>query len=69
MNESRKIKVCIVVSSHWAGTFGGAQYQAKLLREEGVVVSQELRIDLDIYLWEGLHLIEIDDILSGQSLS
>jgi len=47
----------------------GAQYQAELLREEGVVVSQELRIDLDIYLWEGLHLIEIDDILSGQSLS
>ena len=47
----------------------GAQYQAELLREEGVVVSQDLRIDLDIYLWEGLHLIEIDDILSGQSLS
>ena len=46
-----------------------AQYQAELLREEGVVVSQDLRIDLDIYLWEGLHLIEIDDILSGQSLS
>lgn len=47
----------------------GAQYQAELLREEGVVVSQDLRIDLDIYLWEGLHLVEIDDILSDQSLS
>jgi methylated-DNA-protein-cysteine methyltransferase-like protein len=46
-----------------------AQYQAELLREEGVVVSQDLRIDLDIYLWEGLHLVEIDDILSGQSSS
>lgn len=47
----------------------GAQYQAELLREEGVVVSQDLRINLDIYLWEGLHLVEIDDILSGKSLS
>lgn len=37
--------------------------QAELLREEGVVVSEALRIDLDVYLWEGLHLIEIDDIL------
>jgi methylated-DNA-protein-cysteine methyltransferase-like protein len=46
----------------------GAQYQAELLREEGVVVSQDLRINLDIYLWEGLHLVEIDDMLSGQSL-
>jgi len=46
-----------------------AQYQAELLREEGVVVSQDLRINLDIYLWEGLHLVEIDDILSSQSLS
>jgi methylated-DNA-protein-cysteine methyltransferase-like protein len=46
-----------------------AQYQAELLREEGVVVSQDLRINLDFYLWEGLHLIEVDDILSGQSLS
>jgi methylated-DNA-protein-cysteine methyltransferase-like protein len=43
----------------------GAQRQAEILREEGVVVSKELRINLDIYLWEGLHLLEIDDILSG----
>jgi len=47
----------------------GAQRQAEILREEGVVVSKELRINLDIYLWEGLHLLEIDDILSGLSLS
>jgi methylated-DNA-protein-cysteine methyltransferase-like protein len=43
----------------------GAQEQARLLREEGVEVSQELRIDLDVYLWPGLHWLEIDDILGG----
>jgi methylated-DNA-protein-cysteine methyltransferase-like protein len=37
--------------------------QAALLREEGVVVSDTLKIDLDMYLWKGLHLVEIDDIL------
>jgi methylated-DNA-protein-cysteine methyltransferase-like protein len=42
-----------------------ANRQAILLREEGVEVSEALKIDLDIYLWEGLHLIEIDDILAG----
>ncbi len=47
----------------------GAEEQAALLREEGVVVSLDLRIDLDIYLWEGLHLLELDDIIKGQSLS
>jgi methylated-DNA-protein-cysteine methyltransferase-like protein len=46
-----------------------AQEQAALLREEGVVVSQDLRVDLAIYLWEGLQLLELDDIISGQSLS
>jgi len=46
-----------------------AQHQAEMLREEGVVVSPDLRIDLNIYLWEGLHLVEIDDILNSQSLS
>lgn len=42
--------------------------QAALLRREGVAVSEELRIDLDEYLWEGLHLLELDDILSGRGL-
>ncbi len=46
---------------------GGADLQARLLREEGVVVSEDLRIDLSVYLWEGLHLVEIDDILAGRS--
>lgn len=41
----------------------GAQLQAKLLREEGVVVSDDLRINLDVYLWSGLHWLEVDDIL------
>ncbi len=43
----------------------GAQLQAQLLRKEGVEVSEDLQIDLDKYLWEGLHLVEIDDILAG----
>lgn len=40
-----------------------ANRQAELLREEGVVVSEQLKIDLDVFLWAGLHLLEIDDIL------
>ncbi len=46
---------------------GGADLQAALLRAEGVVVSDDLRVDLSVYLWEGLHLIEIDDILAGRA--
>lgn len=42
----------------------GAAKQAELLRSEGVVVSEDLRIDLDVYLWPGLHWLEIDDIVS-----
>ena len=45
-----------------------ARQQAELLRAEGIPVSEDLRIDLDAFLWEGLHLIEIDDIVGGQSL-
>jgi methylated-DNA-protein-cysteine methyltransferase-like protein len=41
-----------------------AARQAELLRAEGVVVSKELQIDLDRYLWDGLHWVEIDDILT-----
>ena len=43
----------------------GAQLQAKLLREEGVVVSEDLQINLDRYLWSGLHWLELDDIITG----
>ena len=45
-----------------------ARQQADLLRAEGINVSEDLRIDLNIFLWEGLHLLEIDDIIGGQSL-
>ncbi len=41
----------------------GAQMQADFLREEGVEVSEDLDINLDTYLWEGLPLIELDKIL------
>ena len=43
-----------------------ANRQAELLRAEGVVVSEQLRINLDIYLWGGLHWVEIDDIVGGR---
>jgi alkylated DNA nucleotide flippase Atl1 len=45
-----------------------AEQQADLLRSEGVGVSNDLRIDLDTYLWSGLHLVEIDDIIGENSL-
>ena len=41
----------------------GANRQAERLRAEGVVVSQELRVSLEQYLWEGLHWVDIDDLL------
>jgi methylated-DNA-protein-cysteine methyltransferase-like protein len=40
-----------------------ADYQAELLRAEGVEVSADLRINLQKYLWEGLHPLEVEDIL------
>jgi methylated-DNA-protein-cysteine methyltransferase related protein len=40
-----------------------AQHQADLLRAEGVTVNEHLTIDLEQHLWEGLHLVELDDIL------
>jgi len=44
----------------------GAQRQAELLRAEGVDVSQDLRINLDRFLWSGLHWLEVDDIIKGK---
>jgi methylated-DNA-protein-cysteine methyltransferase related protein len=44
-----------------------ADEQAALLRAEGVEVSDQLRVDMNRYLWQGLHWVEIDDILSGKS--
>ncbi len=40
--------------------------QAELLREEGVVVNENLRVNLDVYLWKGLHWVEIDDIVGDR---
>lgn len=42
-----------------------ANRQADLLRTEGIHVSHELKIDLDQYLWNGLNLLELDDILNA----
>jgi methylated-DNA-protein-cysteine methyltransferase-like protein len=43
-----------------------ANQQAVLLRQEGVAVDEQLRLDLARYLWAGLSLLELDDILSAQ---
>jgi methylated-DNA-protein-cysteine methyltransferase-like protein len=45
----------------------GANRQAELLREEGVAVSQKLKVNLDVYLWKGLHWVDVDDILEQLS--
>ena len=39
-----------------------ASLQAELLREEGVIVSDDLRIDLDKFLWPGLHWTEVEHL-------
>jgi methylated-DNA-protein-cysteine methyltransferase-like protein len=41
----------------------GALRQAELLEEEGVEVSEELTVDLEQYLWEGLLPHEVDAVL------
>ncbi|MBE2200185.1 MAG: MGMT family protein [Anaerolinea sp.] len=41
----------------------GANEQAKLLRGEGVPVSDDLRVDMRLYLWGGLNLMELDGII------
>ena len=43
-----------------------ANRQAEILRAEGVKVDENGRIDLSVYLWPGLHLVELDDILHGE---
>jgi methylated-DNA-protein-cysteine methyltransferase-like protein len=43
-----------------------ANRQAELLREEGVIVDENLRVNLNVYLWEGLHWLEIDDIIGEE---
>ena len=42
-----------------------ANYQAILLREEGIHVNEALQIEpFDQFLWEGLSLVELDIILT-----
>ncbi len=45
------------------GSEHGRLIQAELLREEGVEVSKELKIDLDKYLWDGLLPHEVREIM------
>ncbi len=44
-----------------------AIHQAELLRAEGIVVSRELRVNLEQYMWEGLHWVDVDDLLKDLS--
>lgn len=37
-----------------AFAFGGEERQAELLRAEGIEVSEDGRVDLDRFLWDGL---------------
>ena len=41
-----------------------AKEQAQRLRAEGVVVDDQLRLNLATYLWAGLSWLEVDDILA-----
>jgi methylated-DNA-protein-cysteine methyltransferase-like protein len=54
-----------VINSYGRISLPNPERQAELLRGEGVVVSDDLRVNLDRYLWPGLHWTEIDDILSN----
>ena len=47
-------------------TDGSADQQRELLRSEGIVVGDDYRLELNVYLWEGLHMLEIDDIIAGR---
>ena len=44
-----------------------ASKQAVRLRAEGINVSETFQINLDQYLWEGLSILEIDDIFSADT--
>jgi alkylated DNA nucleotide flippase Atl1 len=45
------------------GSEGGRLYQAELLREEGVEVDHDLKIDMDKFLWEGLLPHEVQELI------
>lgn len=39
--------------------------QAKLLRAEGIEIT-DMYVNLEKHLWEGLHVLELDDIINGE---
>lgn len=46
------------------GSEHGRLYQAELLREEGVRVGPDLKVDLSAHLWEGLLPHEVRELLA-----
>lgn len=45
------------------GSEHGRLRQAELLKEEGVDVDNNLQVDMDVFLWEGLLPHEVEEIL------
>ena len=70
IQEAAKLDAAVVINPvgriRTTDMDGGASRQKELLQAEGVVVADDLRVDLRVYLWEGLHLIELDDIIAGR---
>ncbi len=52
-------------SGHISVPGWGGQHQAELLRAEGVLVSENLRINLDRFLWDGLLPHEVRQLLES----
>lgn len=58
-NPQPDIIPCYRVVNRFGGlapafAFGGAEVQAELLRADGVEVTEEGKVDLEKYLWDGL---------------
>jgi len=50
------------------GSGEGRLMQAELLREEGVEVGPDLKVDMEKYLWEGLLPHEVEALAGGNKL-
>ena len=46
-----------------AGSEGGRYYQAELLREEGVEIDKNFKVNMSKYLWEGLLPHEVQALM------
>ncbi len=44
-----------------------AEEQTAKLRAEGVAVGDDMHVDMNLYLWEGLDMLEVDNILKESS--